>query len=64
MTNEEARLDATIGWDKDVLCYFDYRMTQCELNDQVLHGAGIKVTVEVRIEYEWIAEFEFNEDAV
>ena len=59
MTDEEARLDPTIGWDKDVLSYFDYRMTQCELNDQVLHGTGIKVTVEVRIEYEWVAELEF-----
>ena len=44
--------------------YFDYRMTQCELNNQVLHGAGIKVTVEVRIEYEWVAELEFDEDEV
>ena len=59
MTDEEARLDPTIGWDKDVLSYFDYRMTQCELNDQVLHGTGIKVTVEVRIKYEWVAELEF-----
>ena len=59
MTDEEARLDPTIGWDKDILSYFDYRMTQCKLNDQVLHGAGIKVTVEVQIEYEWVAELEF-----
>ena len=59
MTDEEACLNPTIGWDKDILSYFDYRMTQCELNDQVLHGAGIKVTVEVQIEYEWVAELVF-----
>ena len=64
MIDEAVRLDPTIGWDRNVLSYFDYHMTQCELNNQVLHGAGIKVTVEVRIEYEWIAELEFNEDAV
>lgn len=62
--DEAVHLDPTIGWDRNVLSYFDYHMTQCEFNDQVLHGAGIKVTVEVRIEYEWIAELEFNEDAV
>ena len=64
MINEEACLDPTIGWDKDVLSYFDYHMTQCEHHDQVLHGAGIKVTVEVRIEYEWITGLGFNEDKV
>ena len=59
MIDEEAHLDPTIGWDKNVLSYCDYRMTQCELNDQVLHGAGIKVTVRVRIEYKWVAELRF-----
>ena len=59
MINEEVCLDPTIGWDKDILSYFNYHMTQCELNDQVLHGAGIKVMVEVWIEYEWIAELGF-----
>ena len=39
-------------------------MTQCKLNDQVLHGAGIKVTVKVQIRYEWIAELRFDEDEV
>ena len=64
MIDEVAHLNPTIGWDKDVLSYFDYRMTQCEQNNQVLHGAGIKVTVEVRIEYEWVAELKFDEDEV
>ena len=59
MIDEAVRLDPTIGWDRNVLSYFDYRMTQCELNDQVLHGAGIKVMVEVWIKYEWIAELGF-----
>ena len=35
MIDEAVRLDPTIGWDRNVLSYFDYRMTQCELNDQV-----------------------------
>ena len=52
MIDEEAHLDPTIGWDKDILSYFNYHMTQCEHHDQVLHGAGIKVTVEIQIEYE------------
>ena len=64
MIDEAVCLDPTIGWDRNVLSYFDYRMTQCELNDQVLQGAGIKVTVEVRIEYEWVAELKFDEDEV
>ena len=59
MIDEAVRLDPTIGWDRNVLSYFDYRMTQCELNNQVLHRAGIKVTVEVQIKYEWIAELGF-----
>ena len=59
MTNEVAHLNPTIGWDKDILCYFDYCMTQCEHNNQVLHGDGIKVTVEVQIEYELVAELGF-----
>ena len=59
MINQEAHLDPNIGWDKDVLSYFDYRMTQCEYNNQVLHGARIKGMVEVRIKYEWIAELGF-----
>ena len=59
MIDEAVRLDPTIGWDRNVLSYFDYCMTQCELNDQVLHGAGIKVTVKVWIEYKWIAELVF-----
>ena len=64
MTDKEAHLDPTIGWDKDVLSYFDYRMTQCKHHDQVLHGAGIKVMVKIQIKYEWITEFGFDEDEV
>ena len=64
MIDEEGCLDPTIGWDKDILSYFDYCMTQCKHNNQVLHGAGIKVTVKVWIEYEWIAGLGFDEDAV
>ena len=59
MTDKDAHLDPTIGWDKDVLSYFNYCMTQCKHHDQVLHGAGIKVTVEVWIEYELVAELGF-----
>ena len=59
MIDEVAHLNPTIGWDKDILSYFDYRMTQCKQNNQVLHGAGIKVTVEVQIEYELVAELGF-----
>ena len=59
MIDEVVHLDPTIGWDRNVLSYFNYCMTQCELNDQVLHRAGIKVTVKVQIEYEWIAELGF-----
>ena len=55
MINEVVHLDPTIGWDRNVLSYFNYCMTQCEL----LHGADIKVTVKVRIEYEWVAELKF-----
>ena len=47
MTDKDAHLDPTIGWDKDILSYFDYCMTQCKHHDQVLHSAGIKVTGEV-----------------
>ena len=59
MIDEVVHLDPTISWDRNVLSYFNYRMTQCELNDQVLHGAGIKVMVEIQIEYKWIAELGF-----
>ena len=60
MIDEEAHLDPTIGWDKNILSHFNYCMTQYEYNNQ----AGIKVMVKVWIEYEWVAELGFNEDKV
>ena len=64
MANEEAHLDPTIGWDKDVLSYFNYHMTQCKYDDQVLHSASIKVMVKVWIKYELIKELDFNEEEI
>ena len=39
-------------------------MTQCKHNNQALHSAGIKVTVEVWIEYESVAGLNFEDDEI
>ena len=41
-----------IGWDKEVVEYFDHWMTKIEHDNEVRDGNGIKVMVELDIRYE------------
>ena len=52
MVDEPVRLNPEISWDKDILSYFDHWMTCCELNNEIQHGNGIKITVELHIKYD------------
>ena len=52
MIDEPVRLNPEIGWDKDVLSYFDHRMTDLEYDNEVRNGNSVKVTIELNIRYE------------
>ena len=54
VVNEPVHLNPEIGWDKDVLSYFNHWMTEIEHNNKVWNGNGIKVTVELDIRYEHV----------
>ena len=45
-------LHPEIGWDKDILSYFDGWMTHLEHDSEARNGHGVKVTVELDIRYE------------
>ena len=52
MIDEPVRLSPESSWDKDVLSYFDHWMTDLEYDNKVQHGNGVKVTIELNIQYE------------
>ena len=52
MIDEPVRLNPEIGWDKDILRYFDHRMTDLEYDNEVWNGNSVKVTIELNIWYE------------
>ena len=62
MIDEPVRLNPEIGWDKDVLSYFNHRMTEIEHDNEVWNGNGIKVTVELNIRYEHVGPVVIDEE--
>ena len=51
MVDEPVHLNPEIGWDKDILSYFDHWMKHLEHNNEAQNGNRVKVTVELNIRY-------------
>ena len=51
MIDEPVHLNSDIGWDQDVVSYFNNWMTHIEHDNKAQNGNSIKVTVELNIQY-------------
>ena len=62
MISEPTHLNPEVGWDKDIVSYFDHSMTHCKHDNEVQNNNDIKVTIELNIRYEQAAPVVINEE--